>query len=81
VPFIRCSSDDAPHPALEAFRKQVRGFIDAGDNPGIVLFAWLDAEPGLGRDDLIDAFKEETGEKPRPSPRPRPGAVQESPFA
>lgn len=66
---------------LDAYRKQIRHAIKHGIPPAAVLFMWLD-EPGVTRDDLIDALKEETGEKPRPAPdtRLRPGAVQRSPF-
>lgn len=78
--FVRISSDDEPDPVLEAFRKQVRSLIADGCDPGIALIVW-DGQPGISRDDPIDALKEETGEKPRPAPKPRPGAAQESPFA
>ena len=78
MPFIRSSSDDAPDPVLEAFRKQVRTLIAGGHDPGIALIVW-DGQPGISRDDLIDALKEETGEKPRPAPKPMPGAVQALP--
>lgn len=46
---------------LDAFRKQVRHLITTGGEPGLALLAWQGQE-GVTQDDLIDVYKEETGE-------------------
>jgi len=80
--FVRHDWPSSDPVLLAAFRKQVQGFIRAGDDPWPWLLAW-DSEPGVTRDDLFDVIKEELGIIPpaseRPEP-PRPGSVQPSPF-
>jgi len=83
MPAIRL--DDSGEPALlGAFRKQVRGVArDHGpEQAWVVLLAW-EGQQGVSRDDLIDIVKEELGLIPASSEnvRPRPGSVQQSPFA
>lgn len=46
---------------LAAYRKQLRHLISTGSDPGLALLAWQGQE-GVSQDDLIDVYKEETGE-------------------
>jgi hypothetical protein len=78
---VRQDRPSGDEQALDAFRKQVRYAVEHGREADEVMWLWL-MSGDVERDALIDAFKEETGEKPRPAPPelPGPGSVQPSPF-
>jgi hypothetical protein len=77
---IRQDRPSGEEQALAAFRKQVRNAIEAGREPGSVMWLWV-LSGDVDRDALIDAFNQETGVKPRPiSGSPAQGSVQPSPF-
>lgn len=46
---------------LEAYRKQLRQIIRNGGDPELAMLAWQ-WQNGVSRDELIDVYKEETGE-------------------
>ena len=77
--FMRDYGADAERDRLlGAYRKQLKNAPDR-DTRAAVFLMWQ-GEPGLTRDDLTRVlFEVEEGREP--APRPRPGQVQESPFA
>ena len=49
---------------ITCYRNQLKHVISKGVDPGLVFVAWAMSHEDITRDDLIDIYKEETGEPP-----------------